>query len=203
MQDYLLTSWGPHWERRQRRERQWGSRQCCQQGKPPGDIFVIVFQSLEPGDFLVMKIRDCDDDRWWQSWRLRWEWMTRWQWWWWSWWWTWTWLAPLDAASRMFASSLFCDWGRILTPTFSLICYHKVLFTSFNMRSIPSQSHLQHHDATSIQDVFFRNTVGCQFLIFLMSNLGGKVLSLGAWLLGLWIEELAERWLSSWQYKQG
>ena len=123
-----------------------------------------------------------------------------WQWWWWSWWWTWTWLAPLDAASRMFASSLFCDWGRILTPTFSLICYHKVLFTSFNMRSIPSQSHLQHHDATSIQDVFFRNTVGCQFLIFLlMSNLGGKVLSLGAWLLGLWIEELAERGKDSWK----
>ena len=22
-----------------------------------------------------------------------------------------TWLAPLDAASRMFASSLFCEWG--------------------------------------------------------------------------------------------
>ena len=113
-----------------------------------------------------------------------WQW---WQWWWWSWWRTWTWLAPLDAASRMFASSLFCEWGRILTPIFSIIRNHKVLFMFYNIHP----------------RYFFRNTVGCQFLIFLMSNLGGKVLSLGAWLLGLWIEELAERWLSSWQYKQG
>ena len=32
-----------------------------------------------------------------------------------------TWLAPLEAASRMFASSLFCKWKQILNQSFSRV----------------------------------------------------------------------------------
>ena len=46
-----------------------------------------------------------------------------------------TWLAPLDAASRMFASSLFCEWGtnsiQIFSPVGGIVSVVSLFFIGF------------------------------------------------------------------------